>query len=162
MGNFVKITSSELSYYVLHKLGGISHLKLQKILYYIEAWHLTVLEESLINDDFEAWLHGPVIRSVYASFVGKSCNMYDTLTFDQTKATTTALEVESRLHKSQNELIADVLSEYGNKSDYHLECLTHSEEPWIEARKGVPSGEASRNKISKETMKHYYAQCMNN
>jgi uncharacterized phage-associated protein len=156
--NFERIDSYELSQTILNKIGGVSHLKLQKLIYYIEAWHLAILDEPLINDEFEAWLHGPVIRSIYAKYVGNGFNMYDGLSFDKGQAEEHSAAIEAKLHADQNELISDVLAEYGDKSDYHLECLTHSEEPWIEARKGVAQGEASRNIISKETMKRFYAQ----
>jgi uncharacterized phage-associated protein len=59
------------------------------------------------------------------------------------------------------EMISDVLAEYGDKSPYHLECLTHSEKPWLEARRGVADGEASSNPICKETTKRFYQSRLN-
>lgn len=162
MANSKRINSSELSDYILCKLSNVSHLKLQKLLYYVEAWHLTVLQESLIDEKFEAWLHGPVIRSVFARFRREGYLMYDHLPFDKARAGEVKESIESKLAHNQIELIEDVLSEYGDKTDYHLECLTHSEEPWIEARIGVGSGESSRNIISDETMKRYYSKLMAN
>ena len=44
----------------------ITNKKLQKLLYYVEAWNL-VYKSSLIDDDFEAWVHGPVVPDVSAS-----------------------------------------------------------------------------------------------
>jgi uncharacterized phage-associated protein len=158
MPHFNRINPCDLADYVIAKLPDISSLKLQKLLYYIESWHLAILEESLIDSEFEAWLHGPVIRSVFAKYKSKGYFLYDPIPNNQTVASDIVQKMESNLLPDQIELISDVLSEYGSKSDYHLECLTHSEKPWIEARKGVEPGEASTNKLSTETIKQFYKQ----
>lgn len=42
-----------------------SRLKLLKLLYYIQGYHLAMFNAPLFNDRMEAWLHGPVVPSVY-------------------------------------------------------------------------------------------------
>src|SRR3990167_4770105 len=59
------VDSNDLANYVLMKQGQMSHLKLQKLLYYIQAYHLANLEAKIIADDFEAWVHGPVSRKLF-------------------------------------------------------------------------------------------------
>lgn len=67
--------SREITDWILSKIDfdagdTISPLKLQKLLYYCQAWHITIFDEKIINEDFEAWAHGPVLRSVYKRFAG--------------------------------------------------------------------------------------------
>lgn len=143
------VDSIELSKYVILKMykkgEKINHLKLQKLLYYIEAWHLVYTDEPLINDNFEAWLHGPVVRKVW-NFYKTFSVMFDDLPLPNQDMTI-------NLTEEQEQIIDDVLDEYGEKTGYYLECLTHVEDPWIEARK---NGESEI--ISKDTMKEYYSR----
>ena len=46
----------------------ISNLKMQKLLYYAQAWHLVNFRQRLFSDPIEAWDLGPVIRSVYSKY----------------------------------------------------------------------------------------------
>ncbi len=55
-----KVDSLLLSEFILFKYGPMSHLKLQKLLFYAQALHLAYFDEPIIEDDFEAWVHGPV------------------------------------------------------------------------------------------------------
>ena len=48
----------------------ITHLKLQKVIYYAQAWYLALNDEDLVDDEFEAWVHGPVVRVLYDRFQG--------------------------------------------------------------------------------------------
>ena len=48
----------------------LTHLKIQKLLYYAQGWHLGNYEIPLFEDDIEAWQHGPVIRSIYLALRG--------------------------------------------------------------------------------------------
>lgn len=43
----------------------VSHLAIQKILFFAHAWHLGRSGEPLIGQSFEAWKYGPVLRVVY-------------------------------------------------------------------------------------------------
>ena len=43
----------------------ISNLKLQKLLYYAQAWHLAIYDTRLFPERFQAWVHGPVIPEIY-------------------------------------------------------------------------------------------------
>jgi len=64
--------------------------------------------------------------------------------------------IESMLSDEQIELINDVLDEYGDKTPYLLECLTHEEKPWKEARGSCTLSQRCTNIISEDTIKEYY------
>lgn len=60
------------------------------------------------------------------------------------------------LTSSQLELVNDVIDELKNLSGLQLENMTHSEEPWIYARRGYDAGERCENIIPKEHIKEFY------
>jgi len=45
----------------------ITNLKLQKLLYYCQGWHLAYHEKVLFSDPIQAWVHGPAVPNVYRS-----------------------------------------------------------------------------------------------
>ena len=46
----------------------VSNLKLQKMLYFLDMTYLVNTGKRLIDEDFEAWQYGPVIKDVYERF----------------------------------------------------------------------------------------------
>lgn len=129
---------------------SITHLKLQKLLYYAQAWSMVVLNKSLFKEDFEAWMHGPVLPSVWES--------YKKYGFD-------ALPVcacDNDLPENILKLLEDIKSVYGEKSAKYLEELTHSETPWKHSRNGTAPEARSTKAIPKEIMFTYYQQLQEN
>ena len=128
-----KIDSELLTEYILAKYGNMSHLKLQKLLYYVQAFHLAYFSSPLIDDDFEAWLHGPVSKKIFDKVKDFSL-LYNDIEFkgDRDKIIDA---ITHQLTSDQITLIDDVLVEYSTKTGQQLENLTHSEDPWILARK---------------------------
>lgn len=148
-----QIDSLMLSGYILMKYGPMSHLKLQKLLFYCDAYHLAYFDTELITDKFEAWVHGPVSRKVFDSLRDKSL-IYSDLSFvgDKEEVEKSFIELTS----SQRELIEDVLSELSKWSGFQLESAAHKELPWIEARKGKGPADRCIEDISKETTRTFY------
>lgn len=149
-----KVESTELANYILAVIGPMNHLKLQKLLYYVEAYHLAYFDQSLINDEFEAWLHGPVSRKIW-DYYKRIANIYDIVSAN---GNIEALKnnFEKQLTDDQRDLIADVLKEYGGESAYNLECMTHKELPWLEARTGYSFDDKCEVAINKKTIQDYY------
>ena len=153
--NPVVVDSIHLAYYILAKLGGMTHLKLQKLIYYVESYHLAYFDQSIIEDNFQAWVHGPVTTKVWVLIKDKA-NVYDGISLKPEAKPKAIKTIKDKLTEDQYSLVSDILQEFGKKNDYHLECLTHEEKPWIEARRGIPSDQPSKNVISKKTMTRYY------
>jgi len=151
------IDSSELTNYILAKGGSMNHLKLQKVLYYVEAWHLVFFNKSIVEDEFQAWVHGPVSKKLWNEVKNLSV-LYSEL--EVSKPEKIIKDVEEKLNQDQIDLINDVIKKYGKQSGYNLECLTHNELPWIEAREGLSPNAPSNNIISKKTMKKYYSELL--
>ena len=126
------------------------------MLYYVEAYHLAYFEQSFIDDEFEAWLHGPVSRKIW-DYYKNIANVYDEISAEGDKREVMR-SFEQKITDDQKELISDVLKEYGKESAYGLECITHEELPWQEARKGYAPGDKCEKKIKKGLMKSYYKQ----
>ena len=144
----------DLAYYIINskKIKNLNHLKLQKLLYYIQSWHLVFRNKNkLFNNNFEAWVHGPVIRDVYNHFKVESV-LYKNLSEDSSRTIT----LSDYLEEEQIEIITDVLNEYGDKSPYYLECLTHEEKPWIEARGNCEENQICSTEINNDTINTYY------
>jgi len=150
-----QVEAVDLAKYILAIQGPMSHLKLQKLVYYVEAWHLVFQDKPLITEDFKAWVHGPVCLSLWHAAKDFSL-LNGNIGVKAAGREAIIKRMESRLSKDQIELIKDVLKEYGDKPSHHLESLTHSERPWIEARGNLPPNEPSSAKIKKTTMKDYY------
>lgn len=128
---------------------GLSALKIQKLLYYAQAWNLVLNKKLLFEDDFQAWIHGPAIPKVWHAF--RQFNFSDPHP-DFLK------EDFSELTKDEKIVLDSIWDIYGKYPGNYLEVLTHTEEPWLEARNGLSDGDASQNVISTETMRRYYGK----
>lgn len=49
----------------------LTHLKLQKLVFFAHGWHLAITGDPLIDESIQAWQYGPVIKSLYQEF--KEC-----------------------------------------------------------------------------------------
>jgi len=123
----------------------ISALKLQKLVYYAQAWSLVLRNKPLFREDLQAWPHGPVVYEVWDYY--KAYKHTDIPAPKQCKL---------NFSDTEQEVLEEVWNAYGELSARQLEKLTHSEEPWIEARKGLDPSAKSQEVISHETMKSYY------
>lgn len=160
MEKLARVPAELLVPYILKVCGQISHIKLHKLLYYIESWHLVFIGVPLLDEEFEAWLHGPVVRRLFGKYRHAGIYAYEALPMVQREIDEGVAVIEGALTKEQLEIVTDVLKEYGQHSGYHLECLTHEEAPWKEARAGVEPGEASNQVIPKESMKRFYSSLL--
>lgn len=128
----------------------ISPLKLQKLIYYAQAWSLVLLDKSFFREDIEAWVHGPVVRTVWEKY-----KRYKYKSIPQPH-----IEEVPEFDPEKLEVLNEVWSAYGELSAKHLEALTHSESPWQNARNGVSPDEKSNAVISHEDMKSYYSSLL--
>lgn len=132
--------------YIVKKLGEITTMKLQKLVYYCQAWSLAWDGKPLFDEDFQAWANGPVCPELFNFHKGK---------FLISKNDFKDIE-KNEFSDEQKETIDAVLNDLGEKSGQWLSDLTHSELPWTEARKGYKPGERCENIIEKEAMQDYY------
>ena len=125
----------------------MSHKKLQKLAYYVEAWGWALYDRDVIEDtNFEAWVHGPVSRILYDKYREYGWN-------DIEQTVDNSIEFSDQ----ELELLESVWMTYGELSANELEALTHSEIPWRAAREGYADYETCSNEISPEIMKSYYS-----
>jgi uncharacterized phage-associated protein len=141
--------------YIISRLSeagqSLNVLKLHKLLYYSQAWHLAFERERLFVGHFQAWVHGPVSRAIYDRYA-QTKSLYSPLT---TKDVSQEFDPKAIRGRSR-QIINAVLERYGSLSGDQLEEMTHRETPWLEARGDVPENERSENTISEATMRDFY------
>ncbi len=138
---------------VLESEESLSNLKLQKLLYYVQAWHLVFENKPIFDEEFEAWVHGPVSRIIYNRFLHNK-SLYSDIEISDIPPSFSP----NRLTQDQRTHIDRVLQTYAKFSGSQLEEMTHREEPWIKARKNVEPWERCTNHIEKSLMNKYYSQ----
>jgi uncharacterized phage-associated protein len=146
-----KVSALKLADYLLYKGQAegveITPKKLQKLLYYVQAWSAAINDKKVFEDRIEAWIHGPAIKEVYAAF-------------QQFGGKPILKEVaESAINEIPQEVrdfVDKVWSVYSGFDGNYLEYLTHSEDPWKDARKGIEPYISSDNEITYESMRSFY------
>jgi uncharacterized phage-associated protein len=139
----MKIKAKNVAKYFYNKNNDLTEKQLQKLTYYAYAWYLTIYNERLFEESPQAWLHGPVFMSLYKDIQNDKLIETDT----------ECIKNDAKIKK----ILEIIYKIYGKYSGYKLELLTHSEDPWKNARKGLSPTEKSRNIISDEDIKAYYA-----
>jgi uncharacterized phage-associated protein len=135
----------------------ITNLKLQKLMYYAQAWHITIFNEPLFDKDFEAWVHGPVLADLYHEY--KSFKWHP---IEREDLEDKFKIIESQLDKELKEFMEELCDEYFGLTAYELERLTHSEAPWKNARSGLTPDQSSSEEISRDDMKDFYSNYLGN
>ena len=135
------------------KGDSITPLKLQKLVYYAQAWHYTIFDKPLYDEKIEAWTHGPVVKTLWDRFkkTPKDASI-DTKILDSDIV---------EFSDSTLTLLSEVNKIYGEHSGSYLEYLTHSEKPWIMARGKLPIHVTCTNEITLKSMKDYYSTLRN-
>jgi uncharacterized phage-associated protein len=127
----------------------ITNKKLQKLLYYAQAWSLVFNGRGVFEEKIEAWVHGPAIPSVY--------DVYKSFGFGNIDVAVNGGDF-SALSDDDKKILEDVWKAYGKFDADYLEVLTHGEAPWQMARDGLAADASSNNEISAAAMKDYYGR----
>jgi uncharacterized phage-associated protein len=130
--------------FIVQNSSQVSNLKLQKLLYYVQGWHLGLHGTIVFPERIEAWVHGPVVPDVFFHFRH----------FRWTPIQIEADEV--KVDEAIENHIREVLKVYAPLSASQLEMISHMESPWKQARGHLSPEETSHAVITPESMKAYF------
>lgn len=116
----------------------MSNMKLQKMLYYQQGFHLAYFNEPLFEEDIEAWMYGPVVPSVYNQYKSNG------------NKGISPIAKEIKLEDKEEALFNEVFQTYSVFSAAGLMNMTHGEKPW----KTTPTGVG--NVISKDKLYSFF------
>ena len=139
------ITAQNVANYFLLKANEsedsrISNLKLQKLIYYAQAFHLAIFGNPLFNEKFEAWAHGPVCPTIYHQYKQFGSGP---INFEPKENLAEVFSSE------QLELLDEVNDLFGQFSAWKLRNMTHEDDPWKEK-------EATAGVIEQSSMMEFY------
>lgn len=134
----------DVAKYILEKQGSMTTMKLQKLVYYCQAWSLVWDEKPLFNEKIQAWASGPVVKELYDVHKGIF------IIADIGKGNS------SNLTRKQKETVDAVIKAYGVKPAQWLADLTHLERPWNDAREGYAPGDNCTKEITQAALSEYY------
>jgi len=135
----------DVAQYILEKNGEMTAMKLQKLVYYSQAWNIAWTDNALFPERIEAWADGPVCPELFQ------------LHKHSFKLAKLSKGSASRLSGQDKKTIDKVIAFYGDKSPQWLSDLTHMEAPWRDARGALPARMRSQREITPKSMGEYYA-----
>ena len=131
-------TAMDVAAYVLHELGPTTALKLDKLVYYGQAWSLVWDQRPLFDEEIEAWEQGPVVPDLFNLHRG------------QYRVSRVNGANPERLDTLARETVDVVVDQYRQCSGHDLARKTHEEEPWRNTGRNQP--------ISSVVMRDYYSR----
>jgi uncharacterized phage-associated protein len=135
----------DVAQYILHEQGPMTAMKLQKLVYYCQAWSVVWDQKPIFDEEIQAWASGPVVPKLYKIHKG------------QYQISTLPEGDEGNLASPERDTVNAVLACYGDKTAQWLSDLTHMEDPWVKAREGIPEGELCENEITLSSLEEYYS-----
>jgi uncharacterized phage-associated protein len=130
----------DVAAYILEKHGPMTAMKLQKLVYYSQAWSIVWDDDELFSEEIEAWKNGPVVRELWDAHRG------------QFRVSEITGADSDTLGSEQEETVDAVLKFYGDRTAQWLSDLTHLEDPWKDAYAQGPN-----TIITKEALAEYYS-----
>lgn len=135
----------DVARYIVERSGPMTAMKLQKLVYYCQAWSLVWDERPMFQEPIKAWANGPVVSELYKLHRG------------QFMVSKWPRGSRSKLDRKAIETIDAVIKFYGHRTAQWLSDLTHQESPWRDARNGAADGDALDTEISHAAMDEYYS-----
>jgi uncharacterized phage-associated protein len=140
LGDLRMPSALDVAAHVLEHCGPMTAMKLQKLVYYCQAWSIVWDDDALFPEEIEAWKNGPVVRELWDVHRG------------QFRVEKIAGGNAKGFNNDQSDTVKEVLKVYGPHSAQWLSDLTHMEDPWKDAWAQGPS-----TVITKESLAEYYS-----
>lgn len=132
---------------------SFSNLKIQKLVYYSQGFHLGIFNTPLFEEEIEAWDHGPVVSPLYHSLKKFGSNNITLASL----ALCIGVQSSCALSNEQKAVLDSVYDEYGRKGALALRAQTHKESPWLNhSHDGTPTGKADQMEITIEELKGFF------
>ena len=111
-------------WYCKKKGYSISNLKLQKILYFVQAHFLVTTGKPCFAENIEAWDFGPVVPEVYHTFkIFGSAEL----------PASSCYKAETAILYADRKIIDAMVDECGEYSASALVDISHNQDPWRNA-----------------------------
>jgi uncharacterized phage-associated protein len=117
----------------------LSNLKLQKLLYYAQGFHLALFDCPLFDETISAWTHGPVCPAVY----------HDYKIYGRSHIPKSEHGDANGFSDDQRELLDEICGVFGQFAAWKLRDMSHNESPWIDH-------EEDASEIPHDEMKDYF------
>lgn len=121
----VQLIARYVIHHCLQSIRPISNLKLQKILYFIQAEFLVGTNQPCFEDDIEAWGSGPVVPAVYFEF----------MIFGNTNLPDQGENGFEMIAEKDKDRLNAVIGDVAEYSASQLAEITHDQRPWKDACK---------------------------
>ena len=122
---------------------NITNLKLQKLLYYAQGYHLALFDDALFQEEIVAWTHGPVCPEIYHKFKEYGSDSIPHDNHDDIE------DFSKNFTSEQLDFLDEVYNVFGQFSAWKLRDMTHEESPWI-------NNKACNGIISIDEMSDYF------
>lgn len=129
-------------YVINHEISqgrSVTNLRLQKLLYFVQAKVLMETDNPCFEDEMQAWEYGPVVPVVYQAYA-----KYRNFAIEEQK---NVIDIAQDIKN----YIQDILNYFANTQTFELVQITHGQKPWIEAR-----AKGNRQPISIDTIREYF------
>ena len=142
-------TVVDVAAFILDEYGPMTTMKLQKLAYYSQAHCLATHGNCLFQEDFQAWVNGPVAPALYREHRGKFLIHPGELA--------DAVKSHSPLSEHVKQEVHTICSRLAILTGNQLSTMTHREDPWRLARQGCGPSDHCETVISKESMRSFYS-----
>ncbi|VED60384.1 Panacea domain-containing protein [Staphylococcus simulans] len=112
-------------------------MKVHKLMYYAQKTSIALTGNSIIDEEFEGWVHGPVLpslRGLFEYFVEDSNSIDD-------------------INDTEEYIIENTIYQYGKYATWALRDKSHKEISWIKSREGLKPNERGFKTLSIEDIK---------
>lgn len=117
----------------------ISNLKLQKLVYYAQGFHLALYDKPLFREPIVAWVHGPVVPQLYHKY-----KEYGSGPLPRPQ------DIDFSIYNDQTrDFLDEIYRDFGQFSAWKLRNMTHEEPPWKKAAE-------TKSEISHDSLKAYF------
>ena len=122
----------------------VTPLKLQKLLYYSQAFTLSATKEVLFHEEILAWDYGPVVKKIYYLYKN----------FGSSPIELEDCDLQNNLDRKQRTIVEGVYNIFKLKTGSEMVKSTHKEDPWKNTYK------TENEIIDKVLIYNYFKQIM--
>jgi len=149
------------NYFILKGLldeKPVTHLKLQKLVYFAHGWHLAMYNTPLIDEEVQAWKYGPVILSLYHKLKHYGKTPINMTIPETPKETGLSSQPNGELGEDMRKFLDFIWRVYGRHTAVDLATLAHvSDSPWAKTIEANGGGFMIRDAvIGNELIKEYF------